>query len=68
MYTLFFISIQVNWVEAQCAQDLPNLSLKLSLMICLISKLLSWSDIVFDINTTIISFKYSNQNIQLSLA
>ena len=33
----FFISIRVNWVEAQYAQDFSNLSLKLCLMVCLIS-------------------------------
>ena len=54
----FCISIRVNCVEAQYAQDFPNLSLKLCLMVCLISKLISWSDITFDINTAMVSFKY----------
>ena len=63
----FFISIGVNWVEAQYASDFPNLSLKLCLMICLISKLISWSEIVFDRNTAMVSFKCSNLSIQLSL-
>ena len=52
---LFFISIRVNWVEAQYAYDFPNLSLKLCLMACLISKLISWSDIAFDTNTAMVS-------------
>ena len=43
------------------------MSLKLCLMVCLISKLISWSDIAFDMNTAMVSFKYSNLNIQLSL-
>ena len=51
----FFISIR------------PNLSLKLCLMVCLISKLISWSDITFDMNPAMVSFKHSNLNIQLSL-
>ena len=63
----FFISIRVNWVEAQRAQDFPSLSLKLCLMLCLISKLISWPDIAFDMNTAMVSFKCSNLNIQLSL-
>ena len=60
----FFISIRVNWVETQYAYDFPNLSLKSCLMVCLISKLISWSDIAFDRNTAMVSFKYSNLNIQ----
>ena len=44
-----------------------NLSLKSCLMVCLISKLISWSDIAFDMNTAMVTFKYSNSNIQLSL-
>ena len=65
--TLFFISIRVNCVEAQYAENFPNLNLKLCLMICLISKLISWSDIGFDLNIAMVSFKCSNLNIQLSL-
>ena len=65
--TLFFINLRVNWVEAQYASEFPNLSLKLCLMECLISKVISWSDIAFDMNTAMVSFKYSNLNIQLSL-
>ena len=34
-------------------------------MVYLISKLISWSDITFDMNTAMVSFKYPN--IQLSL-
>ena len=44
-----------------------NFSLKLCLMVYLISKLISWSDIAFDMNTAMVTFKYSNLNIQLSL-
>ena len=40
---------------------------EIMLMVCLISKLISWSDIAFDINTAMVSFKCSNLNIQLSL-
>ena len=65
--TLFFISIRVNWVEAQYALDFHNLSLKLCLMVSLISKLISWSDTAFDMNTAIVSFECLNLNIQLSL-
>ena len=36
-------------------------------MVCLISKLISCSDIAFDINTAMVSSKCSNLNIQLSL-
>ena len=50
-----FISIRVNWVEAQYALDFPNLSLKLCLTVFLISKLISWSDIAFDMNTAMVS-------------
>ena len=64
----FFVSIHLNWVEAQYAYDFPNLSLKLRLVVCLISKLISWFDITFDMNTAMVSFKCSNLNIQLSLA
>ena len=63
----FLISLPVNWVEAQYTYDFPNLNLKLCLIVCLISKLISWSDITFDMNTAMVSFKYSNSNIQLSL-
>ena len=63
----FCITIRVNWVEVQYAWDFTNLSLKLCLMVCLISKLISSSDIAFDMNTAMVSFKYSNFNIQLSL-
>ena len=66
-YTLFFISIRVNWVETKYAYDFSNLSLKLCLMVCLILKLISWSDIAFDMNTVMVSFKCSNLSIQLSL-
>ena len=59
--------MQVNWVEAQYPYDFPNLILKLCLIICLISKLISWSDIEFDMNTAMVAFKCSNLNIQLSL-
>ena len=44
-----------------------NFSLKLCLLVCFISKLVSWFDIVFDMNTAMVSFKCSNLNIQLSL-
>ena len=50
-----FISIRVNWVEAQYALDFPNLSLKLCLTVSLISKLISWCDIAFDMNTAMVS-------------
>ena len=66
-HTFFFLSIRANWVEAQYVQEFSNLSLKLCLMVCLISKLISWSDIAFDRNTAMVSFKYSNLNIQMSL-
>ena len=64
----FFYKQRVNWVEAQYTQEFSNLSLKLCLMVCLISKDFSWSDIVFDMNTAMVSFKCSNLNVQLSLA
>ena len=38
------------------------MSLKLCLMVCLISKCISWSDIAFDMNTAMVSFKCSNLN------
>ena len=44
-----------------------NFSLKLCLLVCFISKLVSWFDIAFDMNTAMVSFKCSNLNIQLSL-
>ena len=44
-----------------------NLSLKLCLLVCFISKLVSWFDIAFDMNTAMVSFKCLNLNIQLSL-
>ena len=44
-----------------------NVSLKLCLLVCFISKLVSWFDIAFDMNTAMVSFKCLNLNIQLSL-
>ena len=40
---------------------------EIMLKVCLISKLISWSDIAFDMNTAMVSFKCSNLNIQLGL-
>ena len=47
-------------------QDFSNVSLKLCLMVCLISKLISWSDIAFDMNTAMVSFKSSNLTFKCS--
>ena len=64
---IFFVNIRLNWVEAQYTLDFPNLSLKLYLMVCLISKRISWPDIAFYMNTAMVSFKYSNLNIQMKM-
>ena len=58
IHSFFFINTQVNWLEAQYAEDFPNLSLKLCFMVCLISKLISWSDIAFDMNTAMVSLTF----------
>ena len=40
---------------------------EIMLKVCLISKLISWSDIAFDMNTAMVSFKCLNLNIRLGL-
>ena len=62
-----FVVICCHSLPLVCLFINDNLSLKLCLMVCLISELISWSDIAFDMNTAMVTFKYSNLNIQLSL-
>ena len=58
--------LRVNWVEAQYAYDFLSLNLKLCLMVCLISKFVSLSDVAFDMNAAMVSFRCLNLNIQLN--
>ena len=54
----------LKWVEAQ---GFPNLILKLCLMVCLVSKLISWYYIAFDTNIAMVSFKYFEHAIEFDM-